>query len=60
MDASSKAAGGFLDVSKRAAKATTQRGDVVWATIGETPFRVGPDRFVGVELRGIGRKVFEM
>jgi len=60
VDASSKAAGGPLDVSKRSAKATTQRGDVVWATIGETPFGVSPDGFVGVELRGIGRKVFEM
>jgi hypothetical protein len=60
VDASSKAAGGSLEVSKRVAKATTQRGDVVGATVGETPFGVGPDRFVGVELRGIGRKVFEM
>jgi hypothetical protein len=60
VDASSKAAGGSLDVSKRATKATTQRGDVVGATVGETPFGVGPDRFVGVELRGVRRKVFEM
>ena len=60
VDASSEAAGRFLDVSKRAAKATTQRCDVVWATVGEMPFGVGPDGFVGVELRGIGRKVFEM
>jgi len=60
VDAPSKAAGGSLDVSKRAAKATTQCGDVVGATVGETPFGVGPDRFVRVELRGIGRKVFEM
>ncbi len=60
VDASSKTAGGLLDVSKRASKATTQRGDVVWATVGETPFGVGPDGFVGVELGGIGRKVFEM
>ncbi len=60
VDASSKAAGGSLEVSKRVAKATTQRGDVVWATVGETPLGVGPDRFVGVELRGIGRKMFEM
>jgi hypothetical protein len=60
MDASSKAAGASLDVSKRAAKATAQRDDVVRATVGETPFGVGPDGFVGVELWGIGRKVFEM
>ncbi len=60
MDASSKAAGRPLEVSKGAAKMTTQRGDVVWATVGETPFRVGPDGFVGVELRGVGRKEFEM
>ena len=60
VDASAKAAGGPLDVSKRAAKATTQRGDVVWAAVGEPPFGVGPDGFVGVELRGIGRKGFEM
>ncbi len=60
MDASAKAAGGLLDVSKRAAKAMTQHGDVVRATVGETPFGVGPDGFVGVELRSIGRKVFEM
>ncbi len=60
VDASSKAARGSLDVSKRAAKATTQCGDVVWAAVGETPFGVGPDRFVWVELRGIGWKVFEM
>ncbi len=60
MDASSEAAGGSLDVSKCTAKATTQGGNVVWATVGETSFGVGPDGFVGVELRGIGRKVFEM
>ncbi len=60
MDASSKAALGPLDVSKRAAKMTTHGGDVVWATVGETPFGVGPDGFVGVELRGVGRKEFEM
>ncbi len=60
VDASSEAAGGSLDVSKRAAKATTQCCDVVWATVGETPFGVGPDRFVRIELRGIGRKIFEM
>ncbi len=60
VDASPKPAGRSLDVSKCAAKATPQRGDVVWATVGETPFGVGPDGFVGVELRGIGRKVFEM
>ena len=60
MDASSKAALGPLDVSQRAAKMTTHGGDVVRATVGETPFGVGPDGFVGVELRGIGRKGFEM
>jgi hypothetical protein len=60
MDASSKAAGGSLDVSKRATKTTTQRGDVVGTTVGEAPFGVGPDRFVGVELRGVRWKVFEM
>ncbi len=60
MDASSKALGRSLDVSKRAAKATTQCGNVVWATVGEMPFGVGPDGFVGVELRSVGRKVFEM
>ena len=60
VDASSKAVGGSLDVSKRATKATTQRGDVVGAAVGEAPFGVGPDRFVGVELRRVRRKVFEM
>ena len=60
MDASSKAALGPLDVSKRAAKMTTHAGDVVGATVGETPFGVGPDGFVGVELRGVGREEFEM
>ena len=60
MDASSKAALGPLDVSKRAAKVTTHHGEVVGATVGETPFGVGPDGFVGVELRGVGRKTFEM
>ncbi len=60
MDASSKTALGPLDVSKRAAKMTTHGGDVVGATVGETPFGVGPDGFVGVELRSVGRKVFEM
>ena len=60
MDASAKATLGPLDVSKRAAKMTTHRCDVVWATIGETAFGVGPDGFVGVELRGVGWKVFKM
>ncbi len=60
MDASSKAALGPLDVSKRAAKMTTHHGEVVGPTVGQTPFGVGPDGFVGVELRGVGRKVFKM
>ena len=60
VDASSKAAGGSLDISKGAPKATAQRSGVIWATVGETPFGVGPDGFVGVELRSIRRKVFEM
>ncbi len=60
MDASAKAALGPFDISERAAKVTTHHGDVVGATVGETPFGVGPDGFVGVELRGVGRKEFEM
>jgi len=60
VDAPPKPALGSLDVSKRAAKVTTHRGDVVGATVGETSFGVGPDGFVGVELRGVGRKAFEM
>ncbi len=60
MDTSTKAALGPLDLSKRAAKMTTHGGDVVGAAVGETPFGVGPDGFVGVELRGVGRKQFEM
>ncbi len=60
VDASPKASLGSLDVAKRAAKLTTHRGEVVGATVGETPFGVGPDGFVGVELRGVGRKAFEM
>ena len=60
MDAPPKAALRPLDVSKRAAKVTTHHGDVVGATVGETPLGVGPDGFVGVELRGVGRKEFEM
>ncbi len=60
MDAPPKSALGSLEVSKRAAKVTTQRGDVVGATVGKTSFGVGPDGFVGVELRGVGRKAFEM
>ena len=60
VDASSKAARGSLDVSKRAPKTTVQRGDVVGATVGELSFGVRPDRFVGIELRGIGRQIFEM
>ena len=60
MDASPKATLGALDASKRAAKVTTHRGDVVGATVGETTLGVGPDGFVGVELRGVGREVFEM
>ena len=60
VDASPKAALRSLDAAKRAAKVTTHRGDVVGTTVGETPLRVGPDGFVGVELRSIGRKVFEM
>jgi hypothetical protein len=60
VDAPAKPALGSLDVSKRATKVTTQRGDVVGAAVGETSFGVGPDGFVGVELRGVGRKAFEM
>jgi len=60
VDASPKATLGPLDVSKRAAKMTTHRGDVVRATVGETTLGIGPDGFVGVELRSVGRKAFEM
>ncbi len=60
VDAPPKASLRPLDVSKRAAKVTTHHGDVVGATVGEAPFGVGPDGFVGVELRGVGRKAFEM
>jgi hypothetical protein len=60
VDASPKAALGPLDVSKRAAKVMTHRGDIVGATVGETAFGVSPDGFVGVELRRVGRKEFEM
>jgi hypothetical protein len=60
VDAPSKAALGPFDGSKRAAKVTTHLGDVVGATVGETPFGVGPDGFVGIELRGVGRQEFEM
>ncbi len=60
VNASAKAALGPLDVSKRAAKVTTHHGEVVGAAVGKTAFGVGPDGFVGVELRGVGRKEFEM
>ena len=60
VDASPKAALGPLDVSKRAAKVTMHRGEAIGATVGETTFGVGPDGFVGVELRGVRRKGFEM
>ncbi len=60
VDAPPKSALGSLDVSKRAAEVTTHRGEVVGATVRETPFGVGPDGFVGVELRGVGRKECEM
>lgn len=60
VDASPKTALGPFDGSKCSAEVTTHRGDIVGATVGETPFGVGPDGFVGVELRGVGRKEFEM
>ena len=60
MDASPKAALGAFDVSKRAAKVTAHRDDVVGTAVGQTPLGVGPDGFVRVELRGVGRKAFEM
>jgi len=60
MDTSPKVALGSLDVSQRAAKVTIQRGEVVGAAVGETPFGGGPDGLVGVELRGVGWKQFEM
>jgi len=60
VDAPPKASLRPLDVSKRAAKVTTHRGDVVGATVRETPFGVGPDGFVRVELRGVRRKKLEM
>ena len=60
MDASPKAALGPLDVSQRAAKVTMQHGEVVGSAVGEAPFGVGPDGFIGIELRGVGRKQLEM
>ncbi len=60
VDASAKAALAPLDVSKRPAKMTIHHGEVVGATVGETAFGVGPDSFVWIQLRGVGRKEFEM
>jgi len=60
VDASPKAALGSLDVSQRAAEVATHDGEVVRATVCETPFGVGPDGLVGVELRSVGRKQLEM
>ena len=60
VDAPPKAALGPLDVSKRAAKATTQGDHVVRAAVGETSFGIGPYGFVGIELWGVWRKKFEM
>ena len=60
VDASPKAALRSLDVSQRATKVAMHHGEVVRATVGEAPFRVGPDGFVGIELRGVGRKQLEM
>jgi len=37
-----------------------QRGKIVRATVGEAPLRVGPDLFIRVELRGVGREEFEV
>ena len=60
MDASPKTALGPLDIAKRAAKVTTHHRNVVGAAVGETPFGVSPDSFVWIQLRGVGRKEFEM
>ncbi len=60
VDASPKTALGSLDIAKRAAKVTTHHRNVVGAAVGETPFGVGPDSFVWIQLRGVGRKEFEM
>ncbi len=60
MDASPEAALGSLDVSQRAAKVAMHHGEVLGATVGEAPFGVGPDGFIGVELRRVGRKQLEM
>ena len=60
VDASPEAALGSLEVSQRAAKVAMHHGDVVGATVGEAPFGVGPDGFIGIELRGVGRKQLEM
>ncbi len=60
VDASPKTALGPLDIAKRAAKVTTHHRNVVGAAVGETPFGVGPDSFVWIQLRGVGRKEFEM
>ncbi len=60
VDASPEAALGSLDVSERAAKVAMHHGEVIGATVGEAPFGVGPDGFIGIELRGVGRKPLEM
>ena len=60
VDASPEAALRSLDVSQRAAKVAMHDGEVIGATVGEAPFGVGPDRFIGIELRGVGRKQLQM
>ena len=60
MNPSPEAALGSLDVSQRAAKVAMHHGDVIGATVGEAPFGVGPDGFIGIELRGVGRKQLEV
>lgn len=60
MNASPEAALGSLDVSQRAAKVAMHHGEVIGATVGEAPFGVSPDGFIGIELWGVGRKQLEM
>jgi len=60
MDASTQPAGRLLERAKGDVQAPVEGREIVGSPVGQVGLGIGPDRFVGIELGGVGREVFQV
>jgi len=60
LDASAEAARRSLELAQGAPQMAMQGHEIIRATVGQAPLRVGPDLFIRVELWGVGREELEV